>query len=269
MTEDNLDEKVLMGLGLGDLSPEEKQVMLKLLDERLEKRFVANLLMSLPEDKKKELDQKVEAMSENDLAGVLEEAMKIHPDAQAVLQKSAQEIVDEFKSVQAGAAGGIPPSDISKEPAGPSEQKTDAPEAADTTAEKPGESVMSATKPSELEQSMAAKALAGEQPPEPAGEPPAPAPAPESAPAPEPEKSADETEKNASAASQMSRQGLPTPDYYQPAPAPAPTDKSAEQEKTEQDNPVAPPPASADNPAEPTADDQADNPPAAPTAPSV
>lgn len=273
MAEDNLDEKVLMGLGLGDLSPEEKQVMLNLLDDRLEKRFVANLLMGLPDDKRAELEKQVEAMPEPELGKVLEAAIKVHPDAEGVLKKSAQEIIDEFKAVQAGAAGGTPPNDTPQEPASP-EQNTSTPEAADEVAEKPAESVVSATNPSELEQSMASQPPVNEpvsQPTqEPAGTPASNEletkiePAPE-APMAEPEKPIDEGEKDISVASPGVSQPSPTPDYYQPTQtpsAPTPTDKPAEQ-----DSPVAPPPAPEDNTAEPSAGGQNDKAPALPTPP--
>jgi len=98
MAQNELDEKVLSELGLSDLSDEEKAVMLKLLDDRLEKRFIANLLKSMPEEKRQDLEKKVEAMEKRSVESVLEAAINIHPDVKGVLEKSAQEIVDEMKA---------------------------------------------------------------------------------------------------------------------------------------------------------------------------
>jgi len=91
------DQRVLQELGLKGLKDEEKETILALLDERLEKRFLANLLVSLPADKQKELEEKVEAMPEPDAGAVIEEVLKLHPDAKGILEKSAREIIEEVK----------------------------------------------------------------------------------------------------------------------------------------------------------------------------
>lgn len=95
-----LDDKVLLELGLDKATEGQKEMILKIIDELLEKRFVANLLTSLPEDKQKELEQKIGAIKNQSAEEILELVIDIHPTAKQVMEKSAQEIIDELKQGQ-------------------------------------------------------------------------------------------------------------------------------------------------------------------------
>lgn len=121
------DQAVLDQLGLGNIPDQDKQAVLAMIDQRLEKRFLANLLMSLPEDKRDELDKQVEAMADKPDAGkVVEAVLNLHPDAQGILEQSAKEIVEELKKENRSPvapatthnlpAGGVPPANPSSSP---------------------------------------------------------------------------------------------------------------------------------------------------------
>jgi hypothetical protein len=91
------DQSVLDQLNLGNIPEEDKKAVLEMIDERLEKRFLANLLLSLPEDKQKELETRVEAMKDDDAEKIIETILELHPDAKGVLERSAKEIIEELK----------------------------------------------------------------------------------------------------------------------------------------------------------------------------
>lgn len=93
----DLDQKVLKNLNLDGLPEEEKQKVLKRLDEALMNRFMVNILTSLPKDKQEELEKKAKDLKDGQYDKFLEEAINIHPDAKGVLEKSAEEIIEEFK----------------------------------------------------------------------------------------------------------------------------------------------------------------------------
>jgi MoxR-like ATPase len=93
----DLDQKVLKNLNLDSLPEEEKQKVLKRLDEALMNRFMVNILTSLPKDKQEELEKKAKDLKDGQYDKFLEEAINIHPDAKGVLEKSAEEIIEEFK----------------------------------------------------------------------------------------------------------------------------------------------------------------------------
>jgi MoxR-like ATPase len=93
----DLDQKVLKNLNLDGLPEEEKQKALKRLDEALMNRFMVNILTSLPKEKQEELERKAEELKDGQYDKFLEEAINLHPDAKAILEKSAEEIIGEFK----------------------------------------------------------------------------------------------------------------------------------------------------------------------------
>ena len=91
------DQNILDQLNLGNIPEEDKKAVLEMIDERLEKRFLANLLLSLPEDKQKELETRVETMEDEDAEKIIETILELHPDAKGVLERSAKEIIEELK----------------------------------------------------------------------------------------------------------------------------------------------------------------------------
>lgn len=93
----DLDQKVLKNLNLDGLPDEEKQKVLKRLDEALMNRFMVNILTSLPKEKQEELEKKAKELKDGQYDKFLEEAINLHPDAKAILEKSAEEIIGEFK----------------------------------------------------------------------------------------------------------------------------------------------------------------------------
>lgn len=121
------DKRLLEDLGLSNIPDEDKQVLLDSIDDSMSKRFIVNLLTSLPEDKRGELEEKVEAMKDEDPQKVIEAIIDLHPDAKDVLVKSAQEIMDELK--QAKANGSLPgqPAAASGSTPGPTAQPETSP----------------------------------------------------------------------------------------------------------------------------------------------
>ena len=97
------DEKVLQELGMGNLAEDEKKAVLALIDQRLEKRFVANLLMSLDDETRKKLEDKIEAMPEPKVDDVVAAAIELAPEAPQILERSANEIIEELKKEKPAA----------------------------------------------------------------------------------------------------------------------------------------------------------------------
>jgi len=113
------DKKLLEDLDLSNIPEEDKQAVLDTIDDRMSKRFIANLLLSMPEDKRTELEKKVEEMKGEDPQKIIEAIIDLHPDAKKVLEDSAKEIVEELK----------------KKPAAGEEQKDSSSEARDVNSD--------------------------------------------------------------------------------------------------------------------------------------
>lgn len=107
----DLDQKVLKNLNLDGLPEEEKQKALKRLDEALMNRFMVNILTSLPKEKQEELERKAKELKDGQYDKFLEEAINLHPDAKAILEKSAEEIIEEFKKNEPQSPEGKPQTD--------------------------------------------------------------------------------------------------------------------------------------------------------------
>ncbi len=127
----DLDKKVIDELGLTDASDQEKEIMLKTIDERLEKRFIAKLLTTLPEDKQRELEEKVDKMENPKPEEVVEQVVDIHPNARETLEESAKEIIDELKQNSAPNTAAVPEENLndSNETQTPESLPTPEPEA--------------------------------------------------------------------------------------------------------------------------------------------
>src|SRR3990172_12049713 len=91
------DEKVLEAVGLKDIPDNEKKAVLAMIDQRLEKRFLANLLMSLDDDKRQTLEGKIDEIEEPKIDDVVRIALDIQPDAPKILADSAGEVMTELK----------------------------------------------------------------------------------------------------------------------------------------------------------------------------
>jgi len=91
------DQKLLEMLGLENVPDEDKQVILQEVDERMSKRFIANLLTGLSDEQSKKLEAEVNAMGSEDPAKIIEKIIAAHPDARSVLEKTGQEILMELK----------------------------------------------------------------------------------------------------------------------------------------------------------------------------
>lgn len=91
------DNKVLEQLGLENLPDNEKKAVLAMIDQRLEKRFLANLLMSLDDAKKQELEGKIDEIEKPDVEDVIRISLDIQPDAAKILAQSANEVMAELK----------------------------------------------------------------------------------------------------------------------------------------------------------------------------
>jgi len=91
------DEKVLEAVGLKDIPDNEKKAVLAMIDQRLEKRFLANLLMSLDDDKRQMLESKIDEVEEPKIDDVVRIALDIQPDAPKILADSAGEVMTELK----------------------------------------------------------------------------------------------------------------------------------------------------------------------------
>lgn len=236
-----LEKRIVNELGLGSLGPQEQEAALKMVDERLEKRFVANLLFDLPEDKKRELEQKVEAMENPTPESVFDAAIGLHPNAQGVLEKSAKDIIDEMKA------------SMSKTAPAPEAPKNEA----ETSGQEPS---TSSTQP---QMSPAAQPEKGQTQSDGESFPPAPpTPTPPSPPAePEPAKPKDETlpvsppgdeGPKVGGQSSFGAGGLAeTPDYYQPASQEITPQKDTSSSGNEAPSAAAPVPEAPEQPSDP------------------
>lgn len=101
------DEKVLEELGLESIPDDEKKAVLAMIDQRLEKRFLANLLLSLDDDKRQTLEGKIDEIEEPKVEDVVRIALDIQPDAAEILAKSANEVMTELKGENISKAQGV------------------------------------------------------------------------------------------------------------------------------------------------------------------
>jgi len=92
------DKRLLETLGLQDIPEEEKKVVLEEIDEKMSRRFIANLLASMSPEKAKELDAEVQNIPSEKPQEIIEKIIEKHPDAAKVLQDSAKQIVEELKT---------------------------------------------------------------------------------------------------------------------------------------------------------------------------
>ena len=99
------DDKVLEELRLDTLPDNEKKAVLAMIDQRLEKRFLANLLMSLDDDKRQMLESKIGEIEEPKIDDVVRIALDIQPDAPKILADSANEVMTELKGERQDDSG--------------------------------------------------------------------------------------------------------------------------------------------------------------------
>ncbi len=100
MQQADLEKKLLAELGLDKLPEDDKKNILKKLDEALLNRFIANLLGSIPKEKYSQLEKALEKAEKEGPDKFFEEAVKLHPNAEEVMKKSAEQIIKEFKKNQ-------------------------------------------------------------------------------------------------------------------------------------------------------------------------
>src|SRR3990167_1090875 len=99
------DEKVLEAVGLKDIPDNEKKAVLAMIDQRLEKRFLANLLLSLDDGKRQTLEGKIDEIEEPKIDDVVRIALDIQPDAPKILADSAGEVMTELKEERRDDSG--------------------------------------------------------------------------------------------------------------------------------------------------------------------
>lgn len=100
MQQADLEKKLLAELGLDKLSEDDKKNILKKLDEALLDRFIANLLGSIPKEKYLQLEKALEKAEKEGPDKFFEETVRLHPNAEEVMKKSAEQIIEEFKKNQ-------------------------------------------------------------------------------------------------------------------------------------------------------------------------
>ncbi len=104
---DKQDDKVLEELGLDKLPDNEKKAVLAMIDQRLEKRFLANLLLSLDDDKQQTLEGKIDEIEEPKIDDVVRIALDVQPEAAKILAQSANEVMTELKAGKSSGAHGV------------------------------------------------------------------------------------------------------------------------------------------------------------------
>lgn len=94
------DKKLLESLNLSDIPEEDKRVVLDEIDDRMTKRFIANLLVSLNPQQAQQLEADIEKIPSENTQQIIEKIIETHPDAAKVLQDSAKQIMEELKAGQ-------------------------------------------------------------------------------------------------------------------------------------------------------------------------
>jgi len=88
---------IVKQIGAEQASEAEKAALLDMVERSLEKRFLANLLMSLNDEQRNKLDSKIEAIDKPTIDDIAREATALQPECNAILQRSAEEIIAELR----------------------------------------------------------------------------------------------------------------------------------------------------------------------------
>ncbi len=166
------DQKILEMLEVTTATDEEKKAILDEVDQKMGERFVANLLNSMDAESAKKMQDEIDKLPNDDPAKVIETIITSHPDATTVLEKTAQEVLDEFKKARQAK--------LNSTSGGPAENVNDKPPIEQAAPKEPNltsDGTLSDTSTSELDKNIADLGGAGNEPA------PAVAPEPPQAPA--------------------------------------------------------------------------------------
>lgn len=197
------DQKILEMLEVTTATDEEKKAILDEVDQKMSERFVANLLNSMDAESAKKMQDEIDKLPNDDPAKVIETIITSHPDATTVLEKTAQEVLDEFKKARQAK--------LNSTSAGPAENVNvnDKPPIEQAAPKEPNltsDGTLSDTSTSELDKNIADLGGAGNEP--------APAVAPEPPQAPAADSSASEptiTPSEGTAAAATDEAKIPAP----------------------------------------------------------